>query len=38
MGSPTVTNPSAQVTAEAKHVDVEVHELAMLVEGIDVTR
>lgn len=33
----TFTFP-AQVTAEAKHVDVEVHELAMLLEGIDVTR
>ena len=27
-----------QVTAQATHVDMDVHELAMLLEGIDVTR
>jgi len=27
-----------QVTSQATHVDVDVHELAMLLEGIDVTR
>lgn len=27
-----------QVTTQASHVDVDVHELAMLLEGIDVTR